>query len=255
MGFIFYAGFLNPLFFKIKMSGHKNRSIKPSISIIIPAYNEEKYILKTLNSLKKQSYKNFETIVVANDCSDNTIKIAKGDCDLMIDTKIKGVCFARNLGAKKSKGEILIFLDADTRLSYLSLEKIEKVFSDKNYVIGTVKGKPNVNDWLCSLLYMYKNFVHKYKIHMGSSGIIICRKRIFKKTTGFEQEWSPKEIGRFIKKINKFGDYVYIDSIIATTSMRRFKKQNFLKAVFFWVNLQISSLFTNLSKPEYKEVR
>ena len=48
------------------------------ISVIIPAYNEEKYITKCLNSLIEQNYDDFEIIVVLNNCTDNTESIVNG---------------------------------------------------------------------------------------------------------------------------------------------------------------------------------
>ena len=57
------------------------------ISVIIPAYNEEKYIEKTLKSIKKQNFKHYETIVVCNGCTDNTKDIAKRYADKVLVIK------------------------------------------------------------------------------------------------------------------------------------------------------------------------
>src|SRR5437899_400561 len=87
-----------------------------SISVIIPAHNEQDYLGRTLDSLKRQNYPRFEVIVVANGCTDATAEVARDHCDRLIDLSQKSLGVARNLGARMAKGEILVFLDADTRL-------------------------------------------------------------------------------------------------------------------------------------------
>lgn len=88
------------------------------ISVIIPVYNEEKVIDKCLESLKSQSYPNLEVILVDDGSSDQTVSIVK---NLQLKVKNleilkqnhKGPGTARNLGASKARGEILVFVDAD----------------------------------------------------------------------------------------------------------------------------------------------
>jgi len=84
------------------------------LSVIIPSYNEEKDIAECLNSLKKQSYKNFEIILVDDGSTDKTITIAKKFSKVKIlKQNHQGPGKARNLGAKNAKGSILIFVDSD----------------------------------------------------------------------------------------------------------------------------------------------
>lgn len=102
--------------------------MKKLISVIIPVYNEEKDIGACLDSLDKQSYKSLEIILVDDGSTDKTIKIIK-NCQLparqspggggstvncqLLHQQHKGPGSARNLGASKAKGEILVFVDAD----------------------------------------------------------------------------------------------------------------------------------------------
>ena len=88
----------------------------PLVSVVIPAYNEEKDIGNCLASLEKQSYprNKTEVIIVDDGSTDNTKEIVKSfKFPILIKGKHKGPGFSRNLGAKKAKGEILIFVDAD----------------------------------------------------------------------------------------------------------------------------------------------
>ncbi|MEL6580568.1 MAG: glycosyltransferase [Cyanobacteria bacterium J06621_12] len=88
----------------------------PTISVIIPAYNAEKTIVKTIESVRQQTYSNLEIIVIDDGSSDRTGAIISN----IIDPRIKlfnypngGVAHARNRGTAKAQGEYIAFLDAD----------------------------------------------------------------------------------------------------------------------------------------------
>ena len=84
------------------------------LSIIIPTYNEEECIRKCIESLLDQSYKNYEIIVVDDGSTDKTREIIRKFKNIMLIKGLhKGPGFSRNLGVKNSKGDILIFVDAD----------------------------------------------------------------------------------------------------------------------------------------------
>jgi glycosyltransferase involved in cell wall biosynthesis len=90
----------------------------PLLSIIIPQYNEEKDILDCLESLSLQTYKNFEIIVIDDGSIDNSLEMIrnfekKNKKVKVLEQNHKGPGMARNFGAEKSKGEILVFVDAD----------------------------------------------------------------------------------------------------------------------------------------------
>lgn len=90
----------------------------PLISIIIPAYNIEKYIAKCLDSLLKQTYRNLEIIVVDDGSSDDTGKViddysSKYDNIKVIHKKNSGVSAARNSGIEVTNGDYIGFVDGD----------------------------------------------------------------------------------------------------------------------------------------------
>jgi glycosyltransferase involved in cell wall biosynthesis len=89
------------------------------VSIIIPTYNRAGYLLETLNSLLRQNYCNFETVVVDNGPSPEITRgIVKDLNDLRIKciTSKKGIYYAMTTGVKWSKGDILLFLDDDAEM-------------------------------------------------------------------------------------------------------------------------------------------
>ena len=116
------------------------------ISIIVPAYNEEACLEATLEALRRQNHPSFEIIVVANGCTDQTAEVARERCDRLIVLSKKSLGVARNLGARMARGELLLFLDADTRLEPLALRVISEQFS-RTDAAGTLRGRPS-NRWL-----------------------------------------------------------------------------------------------------------
>jgi glycosyltransferase involved in cell wall biosynthesis len=98
--------------------------MKPSISIVIPAYNAEETLAATLQSCLSQSLQAQEIIVIDNGSHDRTAKIASsfGNQIHYFFTNNEGVSRARNIGAEQAKGEWLLFLDADDQLLPHALE-------------------------------------------------------------------------------------------------------------------------------------
>ena len=86
---------------------------EPFFSVIVPAHNSAKYIRKCLHSVKMQTFKDYELIVVCDNCQDDTAQIALGYADRVITTDHGMDGLARNAGIDAAEGEWLMFLDDD----------------------------------------------------------------------------------------------------------------------------------------------
>lgn len=91
-----------------------------SISVVIPLYNKEQSIVETLNSVKAQTFSDYEVIIVNDGSSDTSAKIVEewikntdGISIRLINKNNGGVCSARNRGIKEAKGDYVAFLDGD----------------------------------------------------------------------------------------------------------------------------------------------
>ena len=224
------------------------------ISIIIPAHNEEKYVGPTLDALQDQDYGWFETVVVANGCADKTAEVARGRCHRLIVLSQKSLGVARNLGARMAKGEILVFLDADTLLEPSGLKAIAQQFT-KTFAAATLKGRPDVERFQYKLVYFLKNLTHRTGFHRGSSGVIICWREHFIKTGGFDERLEVRENSELIWRLRKFGDYKYIDAASVTTSMRRYDQHGWGRIAWLWCKLWFQTHFGDLSQRSYEAVR
>lgn len=106
------------------------------VSIVVPTYNLEKYVVKTLKSLESQTYENLEVIVVNDGSSDNTSTVAREYLATtcleykVIDKPNGGVSDARNVGIENATGDFIMFLDGDDYIDETTLEKIVGKFKE-----------------------------------------------------------------------------------------------------------------------------
>lgn len=102
------------------------------VSVVIPAYNEEKFIKDCLKALTSQSHQPNEIIVVNNNSTDNTAAIANRFNVRVVSEVKQGMIFARNRGLNSAKYELIARVDADVRVPRDWVEKILTNFKDQN---------------------------------------------------------------------------------------------------------------------------
>ncbi|WP_415060983.1 glycosyltransferase family 2 protein [Flavobacterium sp.] len=137
--------------------------MQPIFSIIIPLYNKEKAIEKTLKSVFHQSFTDYEVLVIndgSTDKSEEKVKRFSDERLRLISTENKGVSQARNLGINEAKGKLIAFLDADDYWFPNHLEKLVELhqkfpeagllatnyqfyYSDKKIIQPIFEGIPN----------------------------------------------------------------------------------------------------------------
>jgi glycosyltransferase involved in cell wall biosynthesis len=141
------------------------------ISVIIPVFNEEKYIATCLNCLTKQTEKPDEIIIVDNNCTDQTINIVrKFNHQLplkIIREKTRGTTFARNKGFEKASGDILVRTDADTKQPKNWLEIIKKNFLNSKD-IDALTGPVVFYDLPLKSTFYSKLLIYGFKVLTGS---------------------------------------------------------------------------------------
>jgi glycosyltransferase involved in cell wall biosynthesis len=110
---------------------------KPQVSIVIPVYNEQKYIRNCLRSIEEQTVKPLEVIVVDNNSTDNTVKIAQSFKFVrVINESRQGIIPARTAGCNAAKGDVIARLDADTILSKDWVERVAGHFARDDILVG-----------------------------------------------------------------------------------------------------------------------
>lgn len=181
---------LKPLSDGTKMQGETCKLSTPQISVIVPTLNEETHIRNLLFSLKNQSFKNFEVIVVDGGSTDKTIeKVEKFNAIALIRPKMKEFP-SRNEGAKKAQGRILLFTGADVIMLPNTLEtvvnEIDKNGLDALCAFGRVYDAPlwgKLEYYFYYMLLRLKTYFTK-DFH-GSTNFMAVKKEEFAKTSGF----------------------------------------------------------------------
>lgn len=121
----------------------------PLISVIVPAYNAQKWLEDCCGSVFAQTYPNIELIIVDDGSTDETLSVARRigegrDDVLLIHTDNGGVCRARNTGLEAARGELITFLDADDALTAEALAVLYAKLVAENADIA-VGWKKNMN--------------------------------------------------------------------------------------------------------------
>jgi len=168
------------------------------VSIIIPAFDEENCIGECLTSLFKQSFKNYEIIVVDDGSTDGTCQIVRGFKGVrLIEGEHKGPGISRNIGSEKAKGEILVFVDADMTFDRYYLKNLIKpILHDKtNRIIGTTHDyevATNTKNIWSKLWGQIRVAPKKLNDEGYADGPIIfraIRKKVFLKVGGFDPDY------------------------------------------------------------------
>lgn len=163
----------------------------PLISIIVPCYNDGRYINECIESVHNQSYENYE-IIIMNDGSNDikTNKILQGISHPKIkvfETKNQGVSLARNFGIEKSKGIYILPLDADDKIGLNYITKAINILEERaavKVVSCDIKLFGNKNSILKLEPYSIEQLICKNIIVVSS----IFRRSDFDNTSGYNPE-------------------------------------------------------------------
>lgn len=234
------------------------------ISLIIPAHNEEKYIGHCLESaIKNSDSKLHEIIVVDNLCTDKTREIvSKFPGVVLVKENKKGTSAARHAGYKAASGDILAFIDADTKMSKGWVEKIEKEFN-KNPKLGCMSGPYTYYD----VSPVENFFIRTYwPLYTAAGAITECvviggnfaiRKSILDEMQGFDTSiefyGDDTDIAR---RASQFGTVYFNPFFVMPTSARRFKGQGLIKTAGLYVlNLFSQAVLHKSATKKYKDIR
>lgn len=237
-----------------------NLSSNPKVSVIIPVYNEEKYILKTLNCITSQSYKNYEIIIVNNNSTDATdtiityfiqTKPVSVEVVYLNETR-QGTNYAREYGRRYATGDIIALLDADCLPDYYWVENGTKKLRTKNVVAATgayFYYDANIALRLFSLfcqltIFKLVNRVIQYykKGAILIGGNAFMNAAILQQIGGFNTNLTfyGDDIDIAIK-MSKYGFVSYSTILTIKTSSRRYKACGFWK-----VNKKYQIIFKDL---------
>ena len=206
---------------------------KPTISVVVPAFNEEKYLPRCLLSLKRQTYPPLEIIVVDNNSQDKTAKVAQKFGAKVIFEKKQGIAHARDAGFNAARGEIIARTDADGFVPPFWLEKIAKDFQDSQIVgvtgpIAFYDLSPFLN-FASKYLYLFCFYLFRLVSghHQFNGQNLALRKSVWQKISPSSENFLLHEDVDLACHACRLGKILFDPSLLTFTSSRRFRQNIF----------------------------
>ncbi|RED48939.1 glycosyltransferase family 2 protein [Seonamhaeicola aphaedonensis] len=195
-------------------------SKKPAISVVIPLYNKEKVIARTVATVLNQSFDNFELVIVDDGSSDHSLEIVKKIEDnriIIYEKENGGVSNARNYGVKRAKGEWIFLLDADDELynnAFETLFNLVNKYEGKSvYIANFCVSKGDRLDVYCKErsegVFKYGTRVIWLNKVFSRTGNTLLNKNIFEDIGYFREDLSYYEDMEFILKYAMQYEFVY----------------------------------------------
>lgn len=237
----------------------------PKVSLIICAYNEEKYIGECLDLAIKSSGGNFfEILVIDNASTDRTNEVAKKRPGVrVVREEKKGLTRARQRGFMEARGDILTFIDSDTHMPEKWLETVIREFK-QNPNLAVLSGPyvyydiPKWQQFLVKL-YWYILAMPIYWIvgYMTVGGNFAIKKETLEKMSGFDTtiEFYGEDTN-IARRAHEFGKVKFKPNFIMYTSGRRLTGQGVFSTATAYIFSYISEAFFHKTvNKEYKDIR
>lgn len=178
-----------------------------SFSVVIPAHNEEALIGACLDSVARAAERvggRVETIVVLNACTDGTERIVRAQGAVVTTHAERNLAGVRNAGAALASGDVLVTIDADSRMSANALAEAACALASGRYIGG---GVPLVGDRmspgiLCSVVVILTICV---ALGVPSAGMFWCMRRDFEAIGGFDERLHVGEDVDFARRLRAHG--------------------------------------------------
>lgn len=160
----------------------------PFVSIIIPVYNEEKYIGYCLESLKNLNYpdERYEIIIIDNGSTDATVSLCKRFTRKIYICADLNVSALRNFGSKKALGEIYAFIDADCVADKNWLQKAVEFLTKEPCIIGSKYNVPSDSTWI-EKAWFSQRLPGRCETNYLNSGNMILPADLFNRIGGFDK--------------------------------------------------------------------
>jgi glycosyltransferase involved in cell wall biosynthesis len=223
------------------------------LSIVVPAFNEERYLGETLASLNRAkafleqepSYQ-AEIIVVDNDSDDSTANVARALGATVATEALHNIAKVRNTGARSSNGDVIVFVDADTLVPENLLSRIVEAMSDDNCFGGAVDCDYRPMKAAVRAYLQFWRIIGRLT-GMAQGATQFCRKDVFFKLNGYDETLFMGEDVDLYWRLKKFARrrncrVAFINDIRVIPSTRRFEQWQFWRTLL-WTNPLLIFMF------------
>lgn len=184
---------------------------KPRVTIVIPARNEEAYVEAALESVARQTVplERLQVVVVVNGATDRTAEVVRAARERLprleirvVDDPLPGVARAKNIGARLANGDLLVFLDADSRMAPDLIERIIAAY-EAGYRAGSVRIAADDGDLLDRGFYGLIEFGKGlFGIH---ANMLYCERAAFEAVGGFDESLYQAEDRDLLVRLARSG--------------------------------------------------
>jgi glycosyltransferase involved in cell wall biosynthesis len=192
------------------------------ISIIIPAYNEESLLAATLRAVRDSADaagEPYELIVADDGSTDRTAEIARAEGAQVVSVRVRQIAAARNAGARVAKGDLLVFVDADTLVSPAVLEgAIAAVRAGA--VGGGSAAQTDSNDppWGPPLM-VFASWLMR-TLGWAAGCFMFVRTDVFQRVGGFDEVYFASEEIHLSRAVKKHGPFVILRDAVITSGRK-----------------------------------
>lgn len=198
-----------------------------TISVVIPAYNEEKYLPQTLESIKKLTRPPDEIIVVNASSTDNTADVAKKYGAKVLTEEKRTIGYSRQIGLKAAKGDVVAFTDADAIVSSDWLSQMERYLAQPG-IIGVFGGfrVPDGPWWYKIYINVLQPILNVFyfsilRIPMATGQNMAFYKKKALSVGGFPEEFKIAEDIEIARRLMRAGNIIFRQDFYVWASGRR----------------------------------
>jgi glycosyltransferase involved in cell wall biosynthesis len=230
-------------------------------SIVIPAFNEEKYIESTLKSIRSQKFDGNYEIIVADDSSeDNTVKIAEKYADRVVVHERGSISYGRQKGAEQARYPAIAFTDADTQVAPDWLAQLSASLEQPDVVgvhgqLMPLNGNAVETNFCRYVLPPYSAFMVGIRQPSVPGANFAVTKKAFEKVGGFNTKLITAEDVELCKRVKKEGRFLFNRDAVVYVSTRRVREWGYLRVVSFHVSNSVKILVLGKADTYYEPIR
>ena len=216
----------------------------PFVSVIVPVLNGGEQLEQCLDAIGRSNYSNFELIVVDDGSTDRSAEIAHRYADIVVQMpRRQGPASARNAGAARARGSVLLFVDADVVIPPSLLRRVARKFeadAELDAVFGSYDDSPGDAGFISQFKNLFHHYVHQTANPRSSSfwaGCGAIRKSVFDGVGGFDgprYEAASVEDIELGARLAHMGRRVLLDRRLQAKHLKRWTLSSMVKADIFY---------------------
>jgi glycosyltransferase involved in cell wall biosynthesis len=221
----------------------------PSVSVVVPALNEERHIGHLLRDIGRQTRRPQEVIVVDAGSHDGTVAVARQFAGVRVLDGERPVARGRNLGGRSASGDVVVFLDADTRLPQTFLERFVDDFARRGLHVACPLYAPHDSTPAIERFHDVFNLLTRAFQGILPSGAGICvavRGDLFRQSRGFDPNLKFDDI-ELIRRLSRERRFGIVEEKVFVSD-RRYRERGVARAI---LEYSLMALFFALGRFEW----